>query len=163
VNLDRVCVRAYNPIDRDACLGVFDSNVPDSFTLPERPEFQTFLDDLPGPYLVLEVDGSIVACGGYARADGREASMCADLCWGMVARGAQGSGLGRLLTEARLSHIRRDPTFTEVALRTSQLTRGFYELMGFVIERLTPDGIAPGLDKCEMRLQIGITRFTDDR
>lgn len=58
------------------------------------------------------------------------------------------------MTQARLERIRQDATFTEVALRTSHLTERFYERIGFKTERMTPDGIAPGLDKCEMRLKL---------
>jgi GNAT superfamily N-acetyltransferase len=144
-------VRPYTVEDRLACLAIFDSNVPESFTQPERPEFEAFVDSLPGAYLVIELDSRIVACGGYAVTEG---TSCADLCWGMVERQRQGSGLGRLLTEARLQRIRQDPGITEVALRTSHLTEAFYVRFGFVTERLTPDGIAPGVHKCEMRLSL---------
>jgi GNAT superfamily N-acetyltransferase len=127
--------------------------VPSSFTDAERPEFAAFLDALPGPYFILELDGRAVACGGYAAADNAE---CADLCWGMVQHELQGSGLGRLLTQARVQRIREDASFTEVALRTSNLTEAFYQRMGFVTERVTMHGIAPDLHKCEMRLLLGI-------
>ena len=147
-----VQVRAYQLQDRSSCLAVFDSNVPESFTQSERSGFETFLDTSPGPYFVLALDsGRIVACGGYARAAG---TSCADLCWGMVERAHQNTGLGRLLTEARLQRIRDDGSFTEVALRTSQFTEAFYQRLGFVTERFTIDGIAPGLHKVEMRLTL---------
>jgi N-acetylglutamate synthase-like GNAT family acetyltransferase len=146
-----VRVRTYTTQDRAACLAVFDSNVPESFNLAERLEYEAFLDSLPGPYLVLERDGRVVSCGGFARAEG---TSCADLCWGMVERQAQGRGLGRMLTEARLQRIRQDPSITEVALRTSHVTEAFYARLGFVTERVTPDGIAPGLHKCDMRLTL---------
>ena len=152
MDLTRVHVRDYRPEDRSACLGIFDSNVPGWFTDAERPEFAAFLDALPGPYLILELDGRAIACGGYAAA---EDAACADLCWGMVQQQLQGSGLGRLLTEVRIQRISEDANFTEVALRTSHLTEAFYQRMGFVTERVTMHGIAPDLHKCEMRLHLG--------
>lgn len=144
--------RDYRPDDRDACLGIFESNVPEYFRSFEREPFEDYLDDLPGPYLVLEdpADG-IVACGGYAVPAG---STSADLCWGMVARHRQGTGLGRRLTEARLARIRNEPEVREVRLSTSPRTRGFYERLGFVTVRVMRDGFAPGLDRCEMRLSL---------
>jgi predicted GNAT family N-acyltransferase len=69
----------------------------------------------------------------------------------MVARERHGTGLGRLLLEARLERIRRDPVADAVALNTSQHTRGFYERHGFATELVTPGGFAPGLDRCDMR------------
>ncbi|HEX2080597.1 MAG TPA: GNAT family N-acetyltransferase [Longimicrobium sp.] len=143
-------VREYTRADRDACLAVFDSNVPAYFVAAEREAFAAFLDGLPGPYLVVEDGaGAIVGCGGYAIAP---ETRTADLCWGMVARGRHGTGLGRLLLDARLDGIRADPRVDAVALNTSQHTRGFYERRGFVTERVVPDGFAPGLDRCDMRL-----------
>ena len=151
MDLTRVHIRDYRPEDRAACLSIFDSNVPSSFTEAERPEFAAFLDTLPGPYLLLEIDGRTVACGGYAAA---ENAACADLCWGMVQYELQGSGLGRLLTRVRIERIADDRGFTEVALRTSHLTEVFYQRMGFVTERVTLHGIAPDQHKCEMRLSL---------
>jgi GrpB-like predicted nucleotidyltransferase (UPF0157 family) len=156
MDLTQIVVRSYRPEDRAACLAIFDSNVPTSFTAPERSEFESYLDALPGPYLVLERDDRVVACGGFALA---QHTSCADLCWGMVDRQDQGIGLGRLLTEARLQRIYQDATFTEVALRTSHLTEAFYVRMGFVTERVTPNGIAPGVHKCEMRLKVRTLRL----
>ena len=146
-------VRDYSPADRAACLAVFESNVHGSFLPSERAEFETFLNELPGPYFVLvePMSGRIVACGGYAISPG---STTADLCWGMVERGRQGLGLGRMLTEIRLQRVRKDSDATAVALRTSQQTRGIYERLGFSCDRTVPDGIAPGMDTCEMSMSI---------
>lgn len=150
---DRHRSRSFEGSDTDACLAVFDSNVPDYFTREERELFTAFLLDLPGPYLVLEMDhGTIGACGGYAfRDDGR----VADMCWGMVRRDLHGRQLGRALTESRIEAAEREATVREIALNTSQHTRGFYERLGFRVIEVIGDGYAPGLDRCEMRMGIG--------
>lgn len=70
-------LRPYTPVDRDACLHLFDTNVGDFFVEEERAGFEEFLDGLPGPYFVGEEDGEVVACGGYAVDEDGEA----DLCW----------------------------------------------------------------------------------
>lgn len=146
-------VRDYQTADRSACLSIFDSNVPGFFAASEREEFAAFLDaPLPGPYLVVEEDaGRVVGCGGYRV---RPGTMAADLCWGMVLGARHGAGLGRLLLDARLERIRCDPAVDTVAVHTSQHTRGFYEHRGFRTERVVPDGYAPGLDRCDMRLDL---------
>ena len=144
--------RQYEAGDRDACLAVFDSNVPRYFRTAERADFGAFVEALPGPYLVLEDERRIVACGGYAL---REGAGIADLCWGMVARDRHRSGLGRELTRARMDAARRHPGVRELALETSQLTTAFYERLGFEIVDVTPDGYAEGLDRCTMRLRLG--------
>lgn len=150
-------VRDYTPADRDACLAVFDSNIPTYFLPHEREEFATFLDTpLPGPYLVLvDEEGAVAGCGGYAMQPGTRDAV---LCWGMVDRARHGTGLGRLLLDARLARVRADRLTSDIAsveLHTSQHTRGFYERRGFVLEEVRPDGYGPGLDRCDMRLVLG--------
>lgn len=145
-------LRDYAAHDRDGCLAVFDSNVPAYFMTAERDAFAAFLDELPGPYLVLTDAGArIVACGGYAVVPG---TGVADLCWGMVDQQRHRTGLGRALTEARLRRIRADGNAHEIALNTSQLTQAFYERMGFVTVEFVPDGFATGLHRCDMRLTL---------
>ena len=59
--------RAYAPGDREDCLAIFDSNVPEDFRAEERVGFEAFLDALPGPYfVVVDDEGRVRACGGYA-------------------------------------------------------------------------------------------------
>lgn len=143
--------RAYTPADREACLALFDSNVPRFFVEAERDGYAAFLDDMRWPYQVIERDGRIVACGGHAvEPDGRTVS----LCWGMVEQGLHGQGLGRTLTEARLAAARAEPGVVSVRLDTGQHTTGFYERFGFVIEGVVKDGYAPGSDRHDMRLML---------
>lgn len=143
--------RPYTPADRDACLQLFDSNVPRFFAASERADFEAFLDGFDGPYQVIERDGRIVACGGHARLeDGRSAG----LCWGVVDGALHGRGLGTALTEARLRAIRADPTIEAVWLDTGPRTTGFYERFGFAIEGHAPDGYAPGYDRYDMVLRL---------
>lgn len=141
-------VRDFEPEDRDRCLAIFDTNVPRFFRESERAEFQAYLDELPGPYLVLEDEhGVIVGCGGYVVVQDEER---VDLCWGMVRRHSQGRGLGRLLTRARLARAVGDRSVREVRLSTSQRTTGFYERLGFRTVSVETDGFAPGLDRCDL-------------
>ena len=147
-----VIARDYSLADRPICLALFASNVPESFTVAERSDFERFLDNLPGPYMVLtDKSGLAIACGGYAVNPG---TSCADLCWGMVHRDRQREGIGRLLTELRLKRIQADSGVTEIVLRTSHVTAPFYERLGFVVEDLRLNGIALGLHLCTMRLRL---------
>lgn len=142
--------RAFEPADLEACLAIFDSNVPEFFLQVERAEYAAYLRALPGPYLVLEDGrGAVVGCGGHAV---RPGSRVADLCWGMVRRDLHGTGLGTTLAHARLEAALSDKSVGEVALNTSQHTRGFYERLGFNTVEVVRDGYGPGLDRCELRL-----------
>lgn len=147
-----LCVREYRAEDLSRVLDIFDSNVPEFFTAAERQVFEDFLQELPGPYFVVETTrGELVACGGYAVVleQGR-----ADLCWGMVSRTQHRHGVGRFLTSLRLEAATADARVRAVVLNTSHLTRGFYERLGFSVERVMVDGIAPGVDRCDMRLEL---------
>lgn len=150
--------RPYEPRDLAACLAIFDSNVPIWFAPDERPDFCRFLarpEARGGPYLVLVQGADLLACGGLdlGAAPGR-----AGLTWGMVARAHHGRGLGTRLTEARIALARATPGITELALETSQHTRGFYERFGFALQSVTPDGFGPGLDRCDMVLSLAEAR-----
>lgn len=146
-----IVARPYRTEDRTACLALFDSNTPRFFDPSELAGFERFLDELVWPYQVIERDGRVVACGGHAvEPDGLTAS----LCWGMVENGLHGQGLGRALTEARLTAASAEPGVSRVRLDTGQHTTGFYERFGFVIEAVIPNGYAPGSHRHEMVLRL---------
>ena len=46
------------------------------------------------------------------------------------------------------------PGITRLRLSTSQHSAGFYEAMGFATTGVTPDGLAPGLDRYEMVMRL---------
>ncbi|MGE6332882.1 GNAT family N-acetyltransferase [Stenotrophomonas sp. NPDC077659] len=145
-------IRPYHRNDMDACLAIFDSNLPTYFALAERPEFEAFLRDLAEAhaYQVIELDGSTVACGGLSPpVNGR-----AGFCWGMVERSRHRQGLGRHLARMRPQHAATDPCVERVALSTSQPTEGFYAALGFcVIQRVT-DGHGPGIHAVHMEARL---------
>jgi GNAT superfamily N-acetyltransferase len=143
-------LRRYRPDDRAACLSLFEGNIPDSFFPSEIPQFLEFLDWLPGPYLVMESENRLVACGGLA-----EHPAYATLCWGMVARDHQRQGIGRFLLQARLALAACMPSVRQVHMNTSQRTAPFFAKEGFRTLRVTRNGYAPGLDRHDMELRLG--------
>ncbi|ASR42205.1 GNAT family N-acetyltransferase [Xanthomonas citri pv. mangiferaeindicae] len=148
-----ITLRPYAPSDFDACLALFDGNCPTFFDRAERDDFARFLSRhaTAWHFLVVERDGRLLACGGHAQNDdGRHAS----LCWGMVARDHHRQGLGRRLLEARIAWCRRTPGIERIVLDTSQHTCAFYARFGFRVERVTPDGYGPDLDRYDMVLDL---------
>ncbi|WP_312368281.1 GNAT family N-acetyltransferase [Stenotrophomonas sp.] len=145
-------IRPYQVADANACLSLFDSNVPEYFAPAERADFEQFLerDAQSCAYQLIEQDGRVVACGGLSiRPDG-----VAGFCWGMVERSLQRRGLGRQLSLARLQQARQDPDAKRVELSTSQHTQDFYARLGFTVTRVVADGHGPGLDAVEMVLVL---------
>lgn len=144
-------IRPYERADLSACEKIFDSNTPIFFAEEERIEFTEFLTGLPGPYLVLEEHGEIVACGGWANS--RTTPNEIVLCWGMVRQDRHKQGLGIRLMQARLAQIFANHPSAGVALTTSQHSAGFFARYGFQPVRTQKDGYAPGIDLVEMTLQ----------
>lgn len=145
-----VIARDYTPADKAACLAIFDGNMPTFFDPSERPLFVSFLDAPRGEsYLVLDIGGQIVGCGGFAREDD---GTTITFTWGMVERNRHKSGLGRVLTEARLARIKALDNVERVALNTTPQIAPFFVHMGFVERGVEPNGYAPGMDKVEMEM-----------
>lgn len=132
-------------------MALFDSNCPKYFMMDERSEFETFLDNLECDYSVLLVDGNVVGCGGiHVNADTGEGR----LCWGMVDQSHHRTGLGKALLEYRLAGIKADPNATHICIDTSQHTAPFFAKYGFIKTVHKKDGIGPGIDHVEMRLEL---------
>jgi GNAT superfamily N-acetyltransferase len=143
-----VKIRPYTPADREACLELLRSNVPEHFSPSEEAEMARFLDRLPGPYFVVEDGGQLVACGGIAtERDG----VTATLCWGIVHATRQRSGVGTKLLEHRLDvFLREHPQIRQLQTNTSQKVQGFYAKHGFVVVEVRPQGYGPDLDHVRM-------------
>ena len=144
-------IRPFVPEDRDACLALFDSNLPRFFAPHERAEFGTWLHD-PGEYFVLEDGGQVVACGGVWL-DPRNSERPAGLSWGMVARDAHRRGYGSALLHFRLERLRALGA-AEAHLDTSQHSAPFFARFGFREVRRVPDGYGPGLDRVNMVAEL---------
>src|SRR5687768_13267725 len=123
-------LRPYRPADREACLALFDSNVPVFFASFEKDGFVTFIDELSTQgidYLTLQDDARIVACGGIGLKEGE-----ARMCWGIVDGARHGEGLGSVLLVARLLRgALLGATFA--GLDTIPRTVPFFERLGFEV------------------------------
>jgi ribosomal protein S18 acetylase RimI-like enzyme len=145
-------IRPYEHADREACLAVFDTNIPKFFSIEERSAFADFLDRTPGRYVVVcDDDGAVVGSGGLAQSlyDPNSAA----LTWGMIDARRQGQGFGRALTAERLRWLETMPEFSAfevVRIDTSHETEAFYEKFGFRTVRRIPNGYREGLDRCDM-------------
>lgn len=142
-------IRNYTSSDLESVIAVFRSNIPNYFGPGEEHGLRDFLLNLHcGGYFVGEASGEIVACGGIAL----NANKTVSLCWGMVRKDHLGTGLGRQITEFRITEsVQKFPGLSLVT-STSQHTEGFYERFGFrTVERIA-DGFGEGLDNCRMRL-----------
>ncbi len=125
--------------------------MPKYFAAEEYDEFAAWIDrPVDGLYFVAEHVGQIIACGGvYMNA----AENAAGLAWGMVDPDFQGQGIGRRLTQFRVSVLKSNYSQYDLLVSTSQHTVGFYEQMGYRTVKVIPNGFAEGLDKYEMIME----------
>jgi ribosomal protein S18 acetylase RimI-like enzyme len=144
-------IREYESDDYEACLAVFASNVPCFFATHEQPAYAAFHAQLPCPYLVAELYGSVVGAGGYYRLPDDD---CAGLAWGIVARDHQRRGVGSALLQERLRRLTRDPTIRRVRVKTSQRTVSFFQRFGFRTERVVEHHFGPGVHQYQMFLRL---------
>ena len=157
-----VRIRPWRAEDRAVGAALFDSNTPGYFAAIEKADFLAFVDELPGPYFVLEaLDGEALGCGGYAAEP--EAPSVVALCWGMVRGDLHGLRLGERLLVERLAGIAADPVFETVKIETTQHSRGFFAHYGFVETAHVPDGFAPGMDRVDMTLRLDAWRARRER
>jgi len=67
----------------------------------------------------------------------------------------QGHGIGRLLTEHRINHIKHNSKDIElIVVRTTQLVFKFYTKMGFALNKIEQDFWAKGFDLYQMELKL---------
>ena len=144
-------LRPYKSTDHEDCLAALDANTPDYFAPGERVDFEKFLDEIPGMYLVIEDAGRVIGCGGYIPLpETREAHTS----WGMVHPDYKGRGLGRRLLEARLDAVRATGDADRIRVITSPATASFFTTYGFEETRREKDGITTGIDLVEMWLDL---------
>lgn len=140
--------REYTATDRVSCEAIFLSNVPRYFSADEFVDFTEFLNAPNAHYLVvLDQSGGVVGCGGcYVQ------GATGALCWGMVTQEFHGRAIGSFLLRERLAWLFAHPVVSEVSIRTSQRSSGFFERFGFSISKVVPGGLAPGLAEVSMTL-----------
>lgn len=144
-------IRKYSPEDLESVIAIFRSNIPKYFTPEEEDGLHDFLGDQAEDYYVLELNGEVVGSGGIARNDLENPTV--SLCWGMVRKDHLGTGLGKLLTEFRIDLAQKKFAGLPPTIGTSQHTEGFYQKLGFHTVEHIPNGFAPGIDTCKMRLE----------
>lgn len=152
-------IRPYEPADLAECIGCFNSNIPRYFTVAELGDYREWLESIGSQtntgvrseaYYVVSNEDQLVGCGGFGLADNKHDIVFA---WGLINKEHHKRGYGKALAMFRLDIIRHKFPTADVILDTTQHTYRFFEKLGFVIEKVTKDFYAPGLDRYDMRLK----------
>jgi N-acetylglutamate synthase-like GNAT family acetyltransferase len=143
-------IRAYETKDREACLGLFKSNIPKFFLPEEVAGFEEYLEKHTREnYWVLESSNTILACGGIG-IRGNEGR----LHYGMVANDWHKKGIGSLLLNFRIGKLIDNPEIKVISLDTSQHNPRFFARFGFVQTSVKENGYGNGLHRHDMRWEL---------
>jgi ribosomal-protein-alanine N-acetyltransferase len=140
-------IRPYTPTDKLAVVKLLQLNTPAFFDASEQKDLEHYLDNEIEDYFVIEDDNAIIGAGGinYFLSENH-----ARIAWDFISPAQQGKGIGRLLTEHRLNHLRSYPEINKIIVRTSQHVYKFYEKLNFKIIAIKPDFWAVDYDLYEM-------------
>lgn len=127
-------IREYQPSDLEACIEVYESNMPDFVSPDGLDRFVEFLQVGTSYYLVIEHDGDIVACGGLELVGDSDA---ATLVHGMVHGEYHRRGFGSTLLAARLALLETDERPVEIWAEVSTAAMPFYGRFGFTYHAAT--------------------------
>lgn len=157
-------IREYKNIDKEKCLGIFDSNCPAFFDISERELFIKWLNhqgDANNPYqsptytnaekdayYIIEIpNAGIIGCGGfYIVKELHEAR----LSWGMIHADFHKQGFGKALYHHRAEIIKKQWPQHIITLGTSQHTYPFYQKMGMNVTATIKSGYGANLDRYDM-------------
>ena len=138
---------------RAQCIEAFDSNIGQYFAPSERAEFIGYIDAVVEGseyYVCIEAgSGKLLGCGGIGFNSSK-----AFLAWGLVHKSFHGQGIGTVLTDYRLSHLKQNTLVNTVQIETSQHTQGFYKKRGFIVTKTEPNGFGEGIDRVAMELKV---------
>lgn len=143
-------IRPYQPQDKPAVMRLFSLNTPAFFALSEQEDLEKYLDHEAEEYFVVEDAGKIIGVGGI---NYFPEERTARLSWDIIAPDHQGKGIGKKLTEHRISRLNANSRIELIVVRTSQLAFRFYEKMGFTLTKTEKDFWAKGFDLYEMEMR----------
>jgi len=144
-------IRAFNNSDRDKLLALLKLNTPEYFHPDEAKDFEAYLSDEVEDYFVIEVDDTVVGCGGINYMPERKT---ARIAWDMIDPYWQGRGLGSKLVKMRIEIIEAHGIYEVIEVRTSQLAHSFYGRQGFELDYIVDDYWAAGYDLYAMVLRL---------
>jgi [ribosomal protein S18]-alanine N-acetyltransferase len=152
-------IRPYNQYDAPACIHCFQSNIPVFFTESEITDYRRWLNEVWKAasgnsrderlrYFVIMALDQVVGCGGFAIDPEKKQVVFA---WGLLHSVYHKKGFGKALALYRINIIENEYPDFDIVLDTTQHTFGFFEKLGFITEKVTPDFYSKDLDRYDMR------------
>ena len=145
-------IRDYSPSDKESALQCFRSNVPGFFSPSDEAWFESALDEPDGPSFVVVNEEGVIGFGGYEVSDTYNSAV---LVFGQIHASWHGKGLGRMLLEHRIKHLREHAQPTRyLVVDTILKVAPFYVKHGFEIVAHWKEGFRDGTDRIDLRFVL---------
>ncbi|WP_067151907.1 GNAT family N-acetyltransferase [Pseudotamlana agarivorans] len=142
-------IRKYSNSDKPKILELFRKNTPEYFDSSEEKDFENYLVNEVEDYFVYEINSEIIGAGGINYFTEQK---IARISWDMIDPNSQRNGIGKKLTQYRISHINENTNIEVIIVRTTQLVHKFYEKQGFELEKIEKDYWAKNFDLYQMKM-----------
>ncbi len=150
--MSAIFIREYLPDDKEPALQCFRSNVPSFFSPSDEAWFESALDEPDGPNFVVVSEGAVIGFGGYEVSHTYNSAV---LVFGHIDARWHGKGLGRMLLEYRINHLRTYAQPTKyLVVDTLLKVAPFYVRQGFEIVAHWKEGFRDGTDRIDLRLVL---------
>lgn len=139
--------REYKQEDKAAVLALFRLNTPAYFAVDEEMDLSHYLDHERELYFVVELNGSLVGCGGINFESGKTLGK---ISWDLLHPDFQKKGIGTMLLQHRIKILKSVVTVKKIMVRTTQQAYLFYGKNGFDLKEVRKDYWAKGFDLYRM-------------
>lgn len=139
-------IRPYHTSDFNQVIHILQTNTPKYFAPEEEKDLIHYLQNQREDYFVIEEKNQIIGAGGINyKID------TAIISWDFILPNHHGKGIGSLLLNHRLKHI-KNKELHQTIVRTSQFTYKFYEKHGFKLTETQKDFWGIGYDLYHMEM-----------
>jgi GNAT superfamily N-acetyltransferase len=145
--ISELSFRAYQPVDCDACLALFDANCPAFFAANERADYVDFLSTAAGSYELCLIDQQVA--GAYGLEPHPSGGLA--LRWVMLSPNVHGHGLGSRIM-ARVLDTLRTRRVPQLHIAASHKSAPFFAKCGAQELATIVDGWGPAMHRVDMIL-----------
>jgi len=145
--MQNIHIRAFKSEDHTQLHRLLELNIPQYFAETELEDFKEYLNNEVEDYFIVEIDQEIVGSGGI---NYDKENNIAKISWDVIHPVFQGRGIGKMLLQYRIDHIKKYNPDLKITVRTSQIVYKFYEKNGFKLIAKHKDFWAEGYDMYKM-------------
>lgn len=144
-------IRSYQSTDLAPLLHLVQLNTPTYFHPSEKQDYKLYLEEEREDYFVVEQENKIIGAGGI---NYFKDAQLARISWDVLHPNYQKKGIGGKLLRHRIMHVKKQPAFHTIEVRTAQGVCQFYEKFGFQLIKIEKDYWAKGYHLYQMQQKL---------